>query len=205
MKLKIRNERIKEAIEFERRHQILQKSLVEGSKELRGTNLEEKAMFILLGYVSSLHEISEYPEVGIDIDLTYGTVQNVLSVVLEEFAAGMSPCSKYSLDENIEIAEKTIAAYFMFLAINDDNASLSFDYDHTFPNNYEESLAGIRVYLCSRLGRCNLLKEIHGSVFYTERTITIYVDRLIDAYKKITGKNLAEYGVEFSQGVFARK
>lgn len=208
MKLKIRNEKIKIAEANERKEMLKYGVVKQDIGKAVRENPEQIAMCILWGYVLSLHEISESPEVGIDIDLTYATVKNVFPLLAYEFAVGMNPKSGYSLEANIEIAEKTMAAYFMLLAINDDTAVLRVDPFSEHPDNgiifAPDSWSGLSVHISGLVLRCDLLKEIHGSVTYEKDVLTISEEKLVSAYRKVTGKDLRDCGLDGLQAGFKR-
>ena len=81
------------------------------------------------------------------LDLTYDTVGGLLTAVGYEMLAGKP--SGYSLNETIEIAEKTIASYLMLLAMNEHNASLNIIRSIEYQNESFDLL------LCNFIYSCN--------------------------------------------------
>lgn len=204
MELAVKNEKIKETIEYEKKYPICD-DIEKGAEHFEDLGAEQSGMRVLWGYVSSLHKVSKDPNVNIDLDLTYKTVGNVLRTAAWIFGTnGLDLTSRSSIEKNIVMTEKTIAAYFMLLAINDDKASLKFsinlDSEHT-GNPQPENWMCLDINLCGCLAICDFLKEIHGSVAYQNGVLTIYADKLIKAYQKVTGKDLTDYGVDGVEAV----
>ena len=101
------------------------KKILENGKNVKNSNdIQESGLTIVGGYVYSLLEIAEWPEVNLPLDLTYGTVKNLTTTIGWEFSAGQKPGSGYSVKENVEMAEKTIASYLACLAMNEENADI---------------------------------------------------------------------------------
>ena len=148
----------------------------------------ETAMGIMHGYLSSLKEVANFPEVNLEIDLSYENTKNLLEIIAYEFIVGIN--SDYSKDECIEIAEKTIASYFTFLASNEHDLSIKVNSlnDTKAPNTY--------IGLCILINDHNILSSISGCVKCENNVLTIYTSKLRDMYAALTGVDLSQYGIE---------
>ena len=164
------------------------------------SNLEEIGFSIIGGYIFSLLEISDMPEVNLALDLTYDTIKNLTQAVAEEFCFGMNPQSGYSIDQNIEIAEKTIASYLIGLALNEENAKIEVIEQKKKTAN--ESGALSLTCFCGE-SSVDFISEIEGSVRFSNNKLILNMDTAIDAYKHLTGIDLSQFDVESMEGTFS--
>ena len=160
---------------------------------------------IIGGYVYSLLDVAGFPEVNIKLDLTYKTIKELPKAIAWEFSVGMNRKSVYTISQNIEIAEKSIASYLMLLAVNEENAELvvSEASDRNIKTiSAPDRWSGFDITARRGIAGVDFLKEIHGSVFINNSELTIQMDKAIKAYKNLTGKDLGLYGVDGLIGSF---
>ena len=199
-KLNLKNEQLCEAIEA-----AMEDDFSNLSSELRKPFIDalpptEAAMCFVVGYISSLIEVAEYPEVNLKLDLTYETIENLPDAIAYEFMVGMN--SGYSLNENIEIAEKTIASYLTFVAMNEHQLAYTVKEGTLDPKNPGKNFTGISVMVNNMLAQCNFLEAAHGCLQYKENEITVLVSDVCKAYKNLTGVDLKEFGLDDLQAEF---
>ena len=157
------------------------------------------------GYVYSLLEVAGWPEVKLDLDLTYATVKNLAPAIAWEFSAGMNPKSGYTAEQNVEIAEKTLASYLMCLALNEENAVITVKEakDRSVETiNSPSRWSGFDINVSRGIVTVNFLKEIIGSVTISGNKLTVRTDKAIKTYKTLTGNDLSGCGVEGLTGEF---
>ena len=205
MKLNIKNKKIEDAINFENKFNISKADILSANTEkiVKSMSMEQIGMNILWGYVSSLAEIAEDDYVNLELDLTYDTVKNLALAAAYEFVAGSNPASGYSQKQNIETAEKTIAAYLMFLSINDDNCELHITEQKTFPEEgftVTNKWSVVDIYVISDLRKFDFLEAIHGDVTVSGNELIVNMENIMSVYKQATRKDLAEYGVDSITG-----
>ena len=178
-----------------------------GSKSPNGDPQKNGYSFVG-GYIYSLIETVSSPDIGIDIDLSYSTVKELVQAAAVEFFIGNAPGSRYSTETNIEIAEKTIASYLICLAMNEENAGIVVSFaadispDAVFaPNRW----SGLESVSRGVLVSVDFLKEIHNSVTFENDVLTVDMEKSIGAYRTLTGKDLRKYGVKSCQFGVDRK
>ena len=184
----------------------IQTILERGKNEATTGTALELGYSMVGGYVASMLEIIEGEKLPVPLDLTYKTVGNLPEAIGWVFAACISPGSEYSIEQSVEIAEKTLAAYLICLALNEENAEIDVqepqdESDETVFSPVKWS--GFRV--LSRLGTVavDFLQEIHGSVTFTDQQLTGQMESAVSAYQRLTGKDLAALGVESFSGDFS--
>ena len=130
---------------------------------------------------------------------TYETVENLPAAIGWEFSIGQKPGSGYSVENNVKIAEKTIAAYLDCLAMNEENAGIIIKVtkERTSTNMGELTATCVR-----GIASVDFLGEITGSVSFSDKKLTVNMDKAICAYKALTGKDLKQYGVDELIGEF---
>lgn len=181
------------------KNKALKKIIENGKNEKVSHDIQENGLTIIGGYVWSLLEIAELPEVNLPLDLTYETVENLPAAIGWEFSIGQKPGSGYSVEKNVEIAEKTIAAYLDCLAMNEENAGIIIKVtkERTSTNMGELTATCVR-----GIASVDFLGEITGSVSFSDKKLTVNMDKAICAYKALTGKDLKQYGVDGLIGEF---
>lgn len=186
----IKNQQLKNAEAFEIRTLISQKSVSESAKIFETATWEEKGMSVLYGYVYSLvDDIAKTPGIGLSLDITYTAISQLMMALGYEFMIGMN--SGYSVAKNIEIAEKTIAAFLYFLAANEHNVKINVEPDIT-----SESWTGLKITASAVMGEIDLLNSISGKISFKDKTLEIKVEDVLNAYKTLTDVDLKEYGIE---------
>ena len=175
------------------KNKALKRILENGKNVKMSSDIQENGLTIIGGYVYSLLEITEWPEVNLPLDLTYGTVKNLPAAIGWEFSAGQNPGSGYSTERNIAIAEKTIAAYLDCLAMNEENASIVIKVtkERTSTDMGELTATCVR-----GIASVDFLGEIADCVSYLDKNLIVNMDKAVDAYRTLTGKDLTQYGVD---------
>lgn len=194
----VHSKQIQDAIDFERRNQLHTASNKAFSERMKNAAPEQAGMSVLYGYVLSLWEIADDPQVALKLDLTYATVGNLAGAIAYEFSAGMrSP--QYTLTKNMEIAEKTIAAYLMFLAANEHGMKIKVKKkDDLTIESLKDTMSwvGYDITVGTVFAEADLLKVIRGKTEYRDGRYYIYLKDICEAYRKLTGHELREDGVE---------
>ena len=186
----IKNQQLKYAEAFEIRTLISQKSVSESAKIFETATWEEKGMSVLYGYVYSLvDDIAKTPGIGLSLDITYPAVSDLMASLGYEFMIGMN--SGYSVAKNIEIAEKTVAAFLYFLAANEHNVKINVGPDAT-----SKGWTGLKITASAVMNKIDLLNSISGKISFKDKTLEIKVEDVLNAYKTLTGVDLKEYGIE---------
>ena len=186
----IKNQQLKSAEAFEIRTLISQKSVSESAKIFETATWEEKGMSVLYGYVYSLvDDIAKTPGIGLSLDITYPAVSDLMASLGYEFMIGMN--SGYFVAKNIEIAEKTVAAFLYFLAANEHNVKINVEPDAT-----SKGWTGLKITASAVMGEIDLLNSISGKISFKDKTLEIKVEDVLNAYKTLTGVDLKEYGIE---------
>lgn len=186
----IKNQQLKSAEAFEIRTLISQKSVSESAKIFETATWEEKGMSVLYGYVYSLvDDIAKTPGIGLSLDITYTAISQLMMALGYEFMIGMN--SGYSVAKNIEIAEKTVAAFLYFLAANEHNVKINVEPDAT-----SKGWTGLKITASAVMNKIDLLNSISGKISFKDKTLEIKVEDVLNAYKTLTGVDLKEYGIE---------
>ena len=197
MKLKIKNDIIQRAIVAEKRYSLFNLNRAEASEAYNNLTNTEKALAILWGYVSSLIEHSELPEINAPLDLTYNTVKNLPRLAGCEFGGCRNKGDSEA--ECMDVAAKAIASYLYFLAANEHNTKIRVDeypYTGKWADYFEISTQGTFI-------KVDFLSDMKGQIVAIEDNILeIYMDNVINSYKTITGINLKEYGVDSARIIF---
>ena len=196
MPILIKNAQIQRAIDFEIRNQVKTKDAEAGAAVFRNSTSEEIGMNMLWGYVSSLIEISEFPELGRPLDLTYGTLSHIVDVVSYQYLIG--PNAGYTEERNLEIAEKAVAAYMTFLAANEHGYRITVRQAGELSRDVTgdgELWTGFEIKVGHTLYQADLLKTVHGRIYHDEGTLYLRLDELRETYRLLTGKDPGEYGI----------
>lgn len=195
----IKNEQIKKAISFEKKNKVFAKDAKSAAKVYENATAEEMGMSILWGYVSSLCEVSKDLAVNAELDLTYSTMLNFMKAVGGVFASVSNPLAGNAEKTIAEIIEKTIASYLMLLAINDDKANIFFSRDigTSAAELYSPvKWSGIKIEIGNMLWKSDFLDAIHGTATVKGNELIVRTDKIVRAYQQLTGKNLADFGME---------
>lgn len=188
--MNIKNQQIKDAVAFEKAHKISMLSVIEGAKVYQNASTQEKGMSVLLGYVSSFVDIANVPDINLPLDLTYSTVGNFTTALCYLFLIGRN--SHYKDAQNIEILEKTVAAYLYFLAANEHDIKINVKSDAK-----SKKWTGIRITASKAIGEIDLLDSIIGKIrLVDKKTLEIKMDKIISAYENLTGVDLTDYSVD---------
>lgn len=187
--IKANNEQIKSVIERENIDHVFEKSIEDSSAIYDRYSTTEKGMNVLYGFVNSLIEVSEFPEINIDLDLTYKTIEGLLPAIAYEFMVGCN--SGYSFDENIDIAEKTIAAYLMFLCANEHDYQIKVTKPDICNPNIDWS--GMIIKIDNGTKSYDMLDNLRGCVKSKNGVIVIEIEKIIRAYQSITAVDLKQY------------
>lgn len=210
MSLIFKNPTIKTDYDFHKKISGL--SMEETSKLWAKNKFSEErlAFSILIGYLDSLNEIAEecsnlYESHPI-VDLTYDTVKHIPLVIGHQYFAYVKSGS-YTIEKALEIANKTLAAYFMLLCMNEHmcfpTVSRLNDFDsilnalgddiNTTP---KDSWMGCTIKVGVNKD-FDLLQEMGGSIKVSASgTFRIRISRLVELYKQMCGVNLREKGLD---------
>ena len=210
MNLIFKNNTIKTNYEMDQ--QILKISKGEASRFWTKHNYgdEEIIFSILVAYLSSLCEIAEKCEQQygshITLDLTYDTVEHFPRVLGQMYFNYINSGS-YTSEKAIEIVNKTLAAYFMLLCMNEHRciptiAKLN-DFDAIMKSiagddelTHRDSWMGFTV----KVGvnkEYDLLQELGQAVRMTASgALRCRISRLVELYKKMCGIVLREKGLD---------
>lgn len=186
----IKNKQINDAEAFSKSALFPQKSVPESAKIFATATAEEKGMSVLYNYVYSLvDDIAKTPGIGLSLDITYTAISQLMMALGYEFMIGMN--SGYSVAKNIEIAEKTLAAFLYFLAANEHNVKINVEPDVT-----SKGWTGLKITASAVMNKIDLLNSISGKISFKDKTLEIKVEDVLNAYKTLTGVDLKEYGIE---------
>ena len=210
MNLIFKNPNIKTDYEFSKKK--AERSLADGVKLWDKNNFtEERRVFsFLIGYMDSLCEIADECEPLYEshpqLDLTYETVKHLPLVIGHQYFAYVKSGS-YTSEKALEIANKTLASYFMLLCMNEhmcfptihklDNFS---DILKEIATNSEmaasDSWSGFTV----KVGvtkEYDLLREL-GTVIRISASgaFRLRISRLVELYKQMCGVDLCEKGLD---------
>ena len=194
MKLNIKSDLIRRAINNEKRYSLFNRSMIEASEIYGQLPAEDVAYSILWGYISSIVEISDTPQVKAPIDLTYNTVKNL--PYLAGYAFVGSRCNRDSDAICIDTAEKTIAAYLYFLAANEHNTKILVNIPGTgkWADYFDISAQSL-------FAKADFLSDMKGQVVLVkDDLLEIHMDKVINSYKIITGIDLKDHGVDSMRG-----
>ena len=212
MDLKFKNELLKGDYELSLE---LSRMAVEKASEYCAKNEypeEKMAMNILMGYLSSLCEITrEYEdkyESHPTLDLTYGTVQHLPFMLAQQYFVYVGSES-YTSDKAVEILNKTFAAYIMLLCMNEHDCMLEVqrrkDFNWIYNNidpdeTHVYSWSGFTVKVGTK-NKYDLLPEMSRVVKVTANgTLRIRISRVVEIYKRMCGIDLREKGLDDLEG-----
>jgi hypothetical protein len=214
MSMIFKNPTIKSDYEMNKRIQKMSKE--EASRFWKKNNFtEERISFsIMIGYLSSVCEMAdEYndqTDEKVSLDLTYDTVANLPVILGYQYFAYVKSGS-YTSEKTLEIVNKTLAAYFMLLCMNEHmcfpTVSKLHNYDAIMKSiagdldlTHNDSWMGYTV----RVGvnkEYDLLQEL-GQVVKISASglLRIRISRLVELYKQMCGVDLREKGLDDFEG-----
>jgi len=151
---------------------------------------------IIGGYTIELLRTAE--EVGLELDLSYETLNNVPAVAM--FLYNKQHASGYDDSDNQRVTCRTIAGYLTTLAINNHELGVE---AKTYSNNKNEirpeQWADRFVIKLNHKKNSDLLPYVcEGATSHPieiENGFMIDIDPLVEAYKRLTGVDLAEKGL----------
>ena len=171
---------------------------------------ERKIFSILIGYLDSICEIADECESQYEhhptIDLTYDTVKHLPLVLGHQYFSYVKSGS-YTGERALKIANKTLAAYFMLLCMNEHMC---------FPtvsrlDNFDDILKGLGDDISTipkgswmgctiKVGvnkEMDLLTEL-GNVIRVSASgaFRVRISRLVEIYKQMCGVDLREKGLD---------
>lgn len=199
-KLKLKNEQLFEAIKAAEKNDFSHLTPEAAKPFIDKMSPTQLGMIYMVGYLSSLIEISEHPRINLKLDLTYETVGNLPVVIAQQFM--ISKNSGYSLEECTEIAHKTIATYLTLLATNQHGLTITGKQTRLDPYNLGKNFSGISISVNKLFMQCDFLDSTSGSVKYRPNEVTVFISTLCKAYKILTGVNLREYGMDDLEASF---
>ena len=209
MNLIFKNPTIKTDYEYFKKTQGL--SMEETSRLWTKNKFSEEriAFSILIGYLDSICEIADECENQYEshpaIDLTYKTVKHLPLVLGHQYFSYVKTGS-YTSEKALEIANKTLAAYFMLLCMNEhmcfptisqlDNINEIMDTAKALKKNPDDSWMGVTIKVGTK-EEIDFIKEVGTAVKVTSKgAFRIRVSHIAEVYKRICGVNLYEYGIE---------
>lgn len=156
---------------------------------------------IIGGYLFSLLEIAQMA--GEKLDLTYDTIKNIYKVLGYMY---MAESETYPPDENRTIVGKTVAVYMMALCANVHNCEINYE-NVVSPLMAKETMRALMTNTWSGItAQVGKLEQID---FYTVGVDSVLENPIpphngfvvdftgpIEAYKKATGDDLRQYGLE---------
>lgn len=206
MSLIFKNPTIK--TDYELSQKIKGLSFEETSKQFAKHKLTEEriAFSILVNYLSSFYEIGEeceeLYEPNSNIDLTYNTLKNFPVLIARQYFHYVVSGS-YTQEQALEIANKTIASYFMLLCMNEHMcfptvAKLQ-DFDDIIKNPSAIPSDSWMGFTC-KVGvnkEYDLLQELGQVARITASgSFRVRVSRLVDLYKQMCGVDLRDHGLD---------
>ena len=206
MNLIFENPTIKIAYEFNKKTMGLPREEVSRLWTKNNFSKERIILSVLVGYLDSFCEIADecedYYESHPTIDLTYQTVEHVPLVLAHQYFSYIKS-SSYTSEKALEIVNKTLAAYFMLLCMNEHMCfptvaklnnfdeilkSLGSDADAT----PKDSWTGFTI----KVGvnkEFDLLQELGTAIRITASgAFRIRTSRLVELYKQMCGIDLRE-------------
>ena len=210
MNLIFKNPTIKTDYEYFKKTQGL--SMEETSRFWTKNKFSEEriAFSILIGYLDSICEIADECENQYEshptIDLTYETVKHLPLVLGHQYFSYVKSGS-YTSEKTLEIANKTLAAYFMLLCMNEHMcfptvAQLS-NIDEIFKglgSNMDATPKDSWMGCTIKVGvnkEYDLLQEL-GNIIRVSASgaFRLRISRLVELYKQMCGVDLREMGLD---------
>lgn len=192
------------------------KSVEERSRICRKNNVTEErmALSILIGYLSSLCKIAEECENIYEsrptLDLTYATVEHLPFILGQQYFSYVKSGS-YTSEKALEIANKTLASYFMLLCMNEHmcfpvvQRLNDFDFIlNELGKNNDETPKSSWMGCTIKTGvnsEYDILQELGQIVRITvSGTFRIRFNRLVALYRQMCGVDLREMGLDDFEG-----
>lgn len=170
-------------------------SALEGLMEKGNVRKETMMSFILGGYYDAMQGAAQ--AIGKDADLTYDTISDLNAALI---ALANIQHSDYEPAENADVTMKTLAAYLMLLAIETGDLKVTVKVGRGTNYPYKSAMWADMFYVelgdrkktdllpAAKAGLRNAPMEVENGIF-------LNVDPLVAAYKKLTGIDLAEFGL----------
>lgn len=176
------------------------------------TSESKMAFSMPCGYVSSLCEIVEQYEDRYEdhptLDLTYDTLKHLTLFLGQQYFSYVASGS-YSSQKAMEILKKTLAAYLMLLCMNEHNCSyeaqryVNFDsmLNRLDANSTDEySWMGFGIQVGTKEKYDLLLEMEHAATITAKGVLRIRVSHICEIYKRMSGVDLKEKGLEDLEG-----
>lgn len=137
-------------------------------------------------------------EAGLTLDLTYETIKNISAAAMILY--NQQHINGYEDERNKRVTCRTIAGYFVVLAINNHDCSIEVKaYSNKKNETRPEQWADRYVIKLNLKKNSDFLQHIWDGADDTpieiENGFMIDVDSLIEAYERLTGVNLVEKGL----------
>ena len=134
---------------------------------------------------------------NVELDMTYETAKNLMPAVIA--LANLQNKNGYDNQRNAEITMKTLVAYLTLMAVNNHNAKIKVDKKGSSRDS-RPSLWSDRYYLRINNKRDSdllpyAIEGINAIPIEVDDGFTVDINALIGAYLRITGVNLADYGL----------
>ena len=189
MEYKIKQRQIKKMFEIDELYVDDPKDVRKHQELMKRMTMEQRAYKFIMGYLHSITRALESKSDTMKLDLTYETVENMYTGLGALFQ--WQKHQKVQTEMNIQIIEKSIAAYLILLAINEHNAAIS-----VTPKKQLGGWSGCDIVLEKSGKKVDFLKDITGKVYFKGGKLIIYMKQLMATYKDFTGKDLAECGID---------
>ncbi|SFO38485.1 hypothetical protein SAMN05216515_1377 [Eubacterium pyruvativorans] len=159
------------------------------------TTDDDGVKFIFAGYLDAIEKAAD--EASLELDMTYDTLPNLMPATI--MMTHMQHTYGYDNDENAEITMKTLAAYLTLMAVNNHGAKVNVNKKGRSQSKRPE-LWGNQFYLrINNKRESDLLPYALGGIYEShievDNGFAADVNSLIGAYLRITGVNLADYGL----------
>ena len=156
---------------------------------------DDSIKFIFAGYLDAMEDGARLANV--ELDMTYETAKNLMPAVIA--LANLQNKNGYDNQRNAEITMKTLAAYLTLMAVNNHNAKIKVDKKGSSRDS-RPSLWSDRYYLRINNKRDSdflpcAIEGINAIPIEVDDGFTVDINALIGAYLRITGVNLADYGL----------
>lgn len=156
---------------------------------------DDSIKLIFAGYLDAMEDGAGLANV--ELDMTYETAKNLMPAVIA--LANLQNKNGYDNQHNAEITMKTLAAYLTLMAVNNHNAKIKVDKKGSSRDS-RPSLWSDRYYLRINNKRDSdflpyAIEGINGVPIEVDDGFTVDINALIGAYLRITGVNLADYGL----------
>ena len=160
-------------------------------------NTDDDAIrFIFAGYLDAMEDGAELANVP--LDMTYDTANNIMPAIIA--LANLQNKTGYPDNQhNAEITMKTLAAYLTLMAVNNHSAKIKVDRKGNSRGSERPDLWSDRYYLRINNKRDSdflpyAVEGINAAPIEVENGFMVDTNVLIEAYLRITGVDLTDYG-----------